>query len=191
MATAAVDTRRWTREEYERLADEGYFQPGERVELIDGVLYEMTPQNSLHAAGIRAGERALQPVFNEGFDVRSQLPLALGFDSEPEPDVAVVPGTWEDYIDSHPTNAVLVLEVADSSLYHDRKRKGSLYARAGIQEYWLLNLVKSCLQVYRNPKDGKYTTRFVLCAGDTVSPLARPETSIPVAKLIPRKQAVD
>lgn len=191
MATAAVDTRRWTREEYERLADEGYFQPGERVELIDGVIYEMTPQNSLHAAGIRAGERALQPVFSEDFDVRSQLPLALGFDSEPEPDVAVVPGTWEDYIDAHPTTAVLVFEAADSSLYHDRKRKASLYARAGIQEYWLLNLVKRCLQVYRNPKNGAYTTRYVLRAGDTVSPLARPEASIPVAKLIPRKPAVD
>jgi Uma2 family endonuclease len=191
MATAAVDTHRWTRQDYERLAEDGYFQPGERVELIDGVIYEMTPQNSLHAAGIRAGERALQPVFSEGFDVRSQLPLALGADSEPEPDVAVVPGTWEDYIDSHPTSAVLVFEVADSSLFHDRKRKASLYARAGIQEYWLLNLVKRCLQVYRNPKDGTYTTRFVLRAGDTVSPLARPEASIPVAKLIPRKQAID
>ena len=188
MATAAVATHRWTREEYERLAEEGYFQPGERVELIDGVIYEMTPQNSLHAAGIRAGERALQPVFAEGFDVRSQLPLALGFDSEPEPDIAVVPGTWEDYVDGHPTSAVLVFEAADSSLYHDRKRKGSLYARAGIQEYWLLNLVKSCLQVYRNPKDGTYTTRFVLRAGDTVSPLARPDASIPVAKLIPPRK---
>ncbi|HEX9940399.1 MAG TPA: Uma2 family endonuclease [Thermoanaerobaculia bacterium] len=187
MATASLDTRRWTREEYERRVNEGYFQPGDRVELVDGVLYEMSPQNSLHAAGVRAANEALRPVFTEGYDIRSQFPLALGDDSEPEPDIAVVPGTWGDYIDSHPTTAVLVVEVADSSLYHDRKRKGRLYARAGIPEYWLLNLVKGCLQVYRNPKDGVYTTRFVLRAGDTVSPLARPEASIPVASLLPRR----
>jgi Uma2 family endonuclease len=187
MATAALDTRRLTREEYERLVEEGYFQPGERLELVDGVLYEMSPQNSFHVFGIRAADKALQPIFTEGYDIRTQMPLALGHDSEPEPDIAVVPGSFTDYIHAHPTTAVLIVEVADSSLYHDRKRKASLYARTGIPEYWILNLVKGCLQVYRHPKDGVYTTRFVRRAGDTVSPLARPGASIPVAKLLPRK----
>lgn len=187
MATAAVETRRWTREEYERLVEQGFFHPDERIELIEGVIYEMPPQKSLHAFGVRAVTTSLQAIFGKGFDVRSQMPLALSEDSEPEPDVAVVPGSFTDYIESHPTTAELIVEVADSSLLHDRKRKTRLYARAGIAEYWILNLVKRCLEVYRAPKDGIYTVRLILRDGDSVSPLARPEASIPVASLLPRK----
>ncbi|HEX9940398.1 MAG TPA: Uma2 family endonuclease [Thermoanaerobaculia bacterium] len=187
MATAALDTRRWTREEYERRVNEGYFQPGDRVELVDGVLYEMSPQSGYHADGVSLVEYALRPLYPEGFYLRIHMPLALSFDSEPEPDIAVVSGRPGDYSPHHPTTAILIVEVADSSLYHDRKRKASLYARAGIPEYWILNLVKRCLQVYRHPKDSVYTTRFVLRAGDTVSPLAGPEASIPVASLLPRR----
>lgn len=185
MATATIDTRRWTREEYERLVEQGFFHPEERLELVEGVIYEMTPQSSYHATGIRAAQRALEPIFTEGYDIRSQLPLALGDDSEPEPDIAVVPGTWEDYSHFHPTTAVLIVEVADSSLLHDRKRKTRLYARAGIPEYWINNLVKGYLEVYREPKDGTYTTRMILREGDSISPLSRPEASVPVASLLP------
>jgi Uma2 family endonuclease len=185
MATAAVDSRRWTREDYERLAGDGYFKPGERVELLDGVIYEMTPQKSPHATGVRLTARALEGWFREGFDVRAQMPLAVGPDSEPEPDIAVVYGAPRDFAASHPTIAVLVVEVSDSSLYRDRKLKASLYARAGIAEYWLLNLVKRCLEVYRDPQDGTYASRFVLRKGDSVSPISRPEASIAVASLLP------
>lgn len=187
MATAAVETRRWTREEYERLVEQGFFHPDERIELVEGAIYEMPPQTSFHALGVRAVDMALRPIFTEGYDVRSQLPLALGLQSEPEPDVSVVQGSWEDYADSHPTSAVLVVEVADSSLLHDRKRKAGLYARAGIQEYWILNTVKRCLEVFRNPLDGVYKVRLVLRESDSVSPLARPEATIPVGSLLPRR----
>jgi Uma2 family endonuclease len=186
MATATVAPRRWTREEYERRVNEGYFQPGDRVELVDGVLYEMSPQKGYHASGVSLVDYALRPFCPAGCHIRIQMPLALGFDSEPEPDVAVVPGGPGEYGPDHPTTAVLVVEVADSRLPHDRKRKASLYARTGIPEYWLLNLVKRRLEVYRHPKDGAYTTRLVLHAGDSVSPLSRPEASIPVASLLPR-----
>jgi Uma2 family endonuclease len=187
MATATVSNRRLTREEYEQLIEQGFFQPGERLELVDGILYEMTPQSSLHAAGVRGSQEALRAIFSEGYDIRSQLPLALGFDSEPEPDVAVVLGSWRDYSHSHPTSAILIVEVADSSLLQDRKRKASLYARAEIPEYWLMNLVRRCLEVYREPKDGVYTSRTILREGDRVSPLSRPEAAILVASLLPRK----
>jgi Uma2 family endonuclease len=186
MATAIVDDRRWTREEYERLAEQGFFHPEEKVELVDGVIYEMTPQSSFHSTGVLLTQGALQPLYKAGFHIRIQMPLALGLDSEPEPDLAVVPGGLRDYVDAHPSTAVLVLEVADSSLLHDRK-KASLYARAEIAEYWLLNLVDWCLEVYRNPKDGAYTSRTVLREGDSVSPLSRPEAAILVASLLPRK----
>jgi Uma2 family endonuclease len=187
MATAVVDVRRWKRREYEKLVEEGFFHPDERLELIAGIIYEMTPQSSSHATGIRAVQRALESIFIEDYDVRSQLPLALGDDSEPEPDVAIVPGSWQDYSHSHPTSAVLIVEVADSSLLHDRKRKAGLYALAGIPEYWIDNLVDRCLEVYRKPQAGKYTSRTILREGDTVSPLSRPEASIPVAGLFPRR----
>jgi Uma2 family endonuclease len=187
MVTATVDNRRFTREEYERLVEQGYFHPEERIELVDGGLYEMTPQSSFHSTGVLLTQSALQPLFKEGFQIRIQMPLALGFDSEPEPDLAVVPGGLRDYVYAHPTTAILIVEVADSSLIHDRKRKASLYARSGIPEYWILNLVRWCLEVYRESKEGVYTSRTVLREGDSVSPLSRPEVSIPVASLLPPK----
>jgi Uma2 family endonuclease len=187
MVTTTVENRRFTREEYERLVEQGYFHPEERVELVDGLLYEKTPQSSFHATGVQGSQEALRTVFSEGYDVRSQFPLALGFDSEPEPDIAVVPGSLRDYVYAHPTTAILIVEVADSSLIHDRKRKASLYARSGIPEYWILNLVRWCLEVYRESKDGAYTSRTVLREADSVSPLSRPEVSIPIASLLPSK----
>jgi len=187
MATAAVDTRHWTREDYEQLIADGYFRPGERVELVDGVIYEMPQQKGYHAEGVTLVDYALRSILPEGVFIRVQMPLALGIDSEPEPDIAVVRGRPGDYSPEHPTTAELVIEVADSSLYHDRKRKGSLYARVGIPEFWLLNLVKRRLEVYRDPKDGAYASRAVRGAGDTVSPLSRPDATIAVASLLPRR----
>lgn len=184
MATSAVDVRRWTREDYERLAEDGYFQPDERVELVDGIIYEMSPQKSWHAAAIQALLESLGLVFKDGYDIRAQMPLALSLDSEPEPDVAVVVGHWRDYRDSHPSAASLVIEIADTSLLHDRE-KGAIYAQAKIPEYWILNRSESWLEVYREPRDRQYQARMVLKAGDFVSPLARPEASIPVANLVP------
>ncbi len=186
MATATVDIRRWTREEYERLVEQGFFDPEERLELVDGVIREMSPQSRRHALGVLLIQSALSPLFSDGFHIQVQMPLALGPDSEPEPDLAVIPGKPQDYPDSHPSTAVLVVEVADSSLLRDRE-KARLYARAGIPEYWLKNLLDRCLEVYREPKDGIYTSRTVLRDGDSISPLSRPEAVIPVASLLPRK----
>jgi Uma2 family endonuclease len=187
MAVTALDDRRWTRKEYERLVREGAFPPGARIELVDGILYEMSPQDSPHATGFRLAQVALGNAFplSAGYEIRGQLPLALGEDSEPEPDIAVVPGSIRDYSHHHPATALLVVEVADSSLLHDRKRKIPLYARSGIPESWLLNLPRRTLEVYRNPTDGVYRRRIVLRAGDSVSPVTRPGVSIAVADLLP------
>lgn len=184
MAQPAVDVKRWTREDYERLAESGFFHPDERVELIDGIIYEMSPQTSWHYSTIRAVQRVLQRAFQESFDVRDQGPLALGAHSMPEPDLAVVRGRWQDYMGAHPTAAVLIAEVSDSSLRHDRETKRTLYAEAGIPEYWVLNIKAKQLEVFRDPKDGDYRSRTVLESGDTVAPLAAPGASIPVADLL-------
>jgi len=184
MAIPAVEVRRWTREAYERLVEDGYFRPDERVELVDGIIYEMSPQKSWHATAIQALREYLDPAFKEGYNLRFQMPLALSMDSEPEPDVAVVRGHWRDYRDSHPSTAVLVVEVADTTLLYDRE-KGAIYAQAGIQDYWILNRDGACLEVYREPQNRTYRSRTVLKPGDFVSPLAEPKASIPVGDLLP------
>ena len=187
MAVATIEAHHWKREDYERLAAQGFFPPGQRVELVDGVIYDMAPQNSHHATTFRLTQEALRIVFTSGshHEIRGQLPLALSEDSEPEPDIAVVSGTIRDYRDSHPTTALLIVEIADSSLLHDRKRKIPLYARHGIPESWLLNLVRRVLEVYRDPVGGAYQTRMILREGDAVSPLSHPEAGIAVAELLP------
>lgn len=186
MATSAADIRRWTREEYERLGEQGFFRPDERVELLDGVIYEMSPQKSWHASAIQALQENLLAIFGTGYSVRFQLPLALSLTSQPEPDAAVVQGHWRKYVDAHPTTAALVVEVADTSLLQQRERlKRALYAQAGIPHYWVLSRGDACLEVYREPRNGAYRSKTVLKAGDFVSPLAAPESSIPIADLLP------
>jgi Uma2 family endonuclease len=185
MAQPAFDVKRWTREDYERLAESGFFHPDERVELIDGIIYEMSPQTSWHSSTIRAAQEVLQRVFRDGFDLRVQMPLALDSQSQPEPDLAVVPGQWRDYLRAHPTTAVLIVEVSDSSLGLDRETKRMLYAETGIPEYWILDTKGKQLEVFRSPHDGDYRSRKVLGSGDTIAPLAASAASIPVTDLLP------
>jgi Uma2 family endonuclease len=187
--------RRWTRVEYERLIDVGIFQPGERLELLAGHLVVREPQDTPHATALGLVEDVLREVFGPGWVVRTQMPVALDDDSEPEPDVAVVPGSRRDYELEHPSRPVLVVEIADSSLAIDRTYKTSLYARAGVPEYWIVNLASDVLEVRRNPGASPeaplgwgYGSLAVLVSGDTVSPLAAPTALIVVANLLPRRR---
>lgn len=183
----AVRVRRWTRAEYDRLIALGLLGEDERVQLVEGEILEMSPQSAPHMAAIRLVEEALRAAFGPGFDVRVQGPLALGPDSEPEPDVAVVRGGPRDYRDHHPTgqDAVLVVEVADASLRFDRERKGKVYAAARVPEYWVVNLESRVLEVYREPEQGRYTSCLVYGPGDAVAPLFSPRAHIAVADLLP------
>jgi len=192
MATSPNRTRRFGRVEYERLIEAGVFKPGEPIELIGGVLAVAEPQGSAHFTAIRLVEEALRAAFGPGWDVRVQGPIALDDESEPEPDVAVVPGTARDYRDAHPARPVLVVEVAGSSLASDREDKGSLYARAGLTEYWIVNLVERRLEVYREPAletsapfGWRYRSMRVLGPESSVAPLAAPTASVRVTDLLP------
>ena len=185
-------TRRFTRAEYERLIELGVFQPGENIELIGGELIVAEPQNAPHYTAIRKTANALEVAFGPGWYVRTQGPIGLDDESEPEPDVAVVPGSADDYARAHPSRAVLTVEVAQSSLALDRRHKGSLYARAGLVDYWILNLVDRVLEVYRAPVADaaapfgwRYAEREVLDAFARVTPLAAPQSSVSVSQLLP------
>jgi Uma2 family endonuclease len=191
MAEDAIQTRRFTRAEYDRLVDVGFFQPGERIELIDGQLMVAEPQGEYHYGAIWKTAHALEAAFGPGWYVRTQAPIGLDDESEPEPDVAVVPGSVDDYRD-HPARPVLTVEVSESSLDMDRRHKGSLYARAGLDDYWLVNLVDRVLEVYREPVRNpeapfgwRYARREVLDPAMLATPLAAPRAGIRVADLLP------
>jgi Uma2 family endonuclease len=191
MAAYEIKTRRWSRAEYERLIELGIFTPEERIELIGGELIVAEPQSTWHYTAIQKVANTLRAAFGPGWEIRAQGPVALDDESEPEPDVAVVSGKTEDYRDAHPSRPVLTVEVSQSSLGSDRERKGSLYARAGLTDYWVLNLVDRVLEVYREPAADasaqfgwRYTRRDVLAAGGAVTPLATPG-AIEVADLLP------
>jgi len=190
VTTASARSRRWKRIEYEQLIDRGIFQPGERLELLGGELLVREPQGGAHALGIELVAEALREAFGAAARVRVQLPIALDDDSEPEPDVSVVSGPLTDADPVLPSGALLIVEVSDSSLTLDRTEKASLYARAGIADYWILNLVERVLEIHGEPTaepTAPYGWRYRLIhrlgAGDVVSPLAAPQSRIPVARL--------
>lgn len=183
--------RRWKRAEYDRLVDLGAFE-GDRVELIDGYLVVAEPKGTRHATAVRLVDDALRVRLPTGWMVTTQDPLALDEDSEPEPDVAVVRGGVRDYARGHPERAALVIEVAESSLDFDRRHKGSLYARAGLADYWIVNLIDEQLEVHRVPvvdASAGYGWRYAsverLVPPSAITPLAFPELSIPIADLLP------
>ena len=187
MNAISLQPHLWTREEYEKMVSAGVFHPEDRLELINGEILEMTPQSRTHATAVCLVDEVLSSVYVRGFTVRVQVPMALGESSEPEPDVAVVRGRPRDYLACHPTVAVLVVEISDSSLRYDREHKQRLYAASGTPEFWILNLVDYRLEVYRDPDQEReaYQSCTVLTHDDTVSPLTRPDAAISVADLLP------
>ena len=147
MATYPIHNRAWTRAEYDQLIARGSFSPDEHLELLGGQLVVREPQGSRHAVAIELAHRALQRAFGPAWRVRVQLPIALEAESEPEPDLSVVAGDPRASSLSHPADPVLIVEVAETSLTFDREHKGSLYARAGVMDYWIVNLIDRQLEV--------------------------------------------
>ena len=179
---------KWTSAEYHRLGDEGFFL-GQRVQLIEGSIIEMSPQKHPHAAGIDLTRAALEAAFGRGYWLRNQLPLKLSDISEPEPDIAVVFGGPREWTD-HPTTAELVIEVSDTTLRFDLGGKAATYAKALIPEYWVIDLVHRQLIVHRQPKRprsgaARYDEVTVYEADAVVKPLAKPKASVKVADLLP------
>jgi Uma2 family endonuclease len=178
---------RWTREQYYTLGELGFFN-GRRVELIKGEIIEMSPKGWPHVVGCRKTAEVLEKAFAGIGWVARQEPLGT-VDSEPEPDVSVLSGRFEDY-SGHPTTALLIVEVADTSLDYDTTTKAELYATAGIADYWVLDVVNARLLVFRDPQPIAaagiaYRTHLTFAPTDTIAPLASSNFSIRVADLLP------
>jgi Uma2 family endonuclease len=183
--------RRWQRAEYDRLVELGVFR-SEPIELIGGELVVAEPQGAYHASAISVAEYALRAMLPPGWIVRTQMPVSIDDESEPEPDLVVVRGRPGDYRESHPERPALAVEVAESSLEFDRERKGSLYARAEIDDYWIVNLVDRVLEVYRDPAADvsavygwRYRAVTVMRPPAVIVPLAFTSCRIAVAGLLP------
>src|SRR3989442_4917781 len=178
---------RMTVERYFALVDEGLLDADDRVELLEGVVVAMSPSNPPHATVVGLVYGALSGAVGDGAAVRCRCSIILGRYSAPEPDVAVVAGHERDYMTAHPRNALLLVEVADTSLAQDRLTKGALYAAAGIPEYWIVNLRADCVEVLRDPQPeaGRYREQTVLGHGERLTLVALPDVQVATDDFLP------
>jgi Uma2 family endonuclease len=190
-ATTSPRPLRWTVPTFHAANASGAFA-GRRPLLVRGVLLEQGPMNEPHATALEKVMEILRRAFGPGWRVRGQLPLVPGLDSDPLPDLAVLPGDSLSPVRAHPTTAALVVEISDTTLTFDTTDKAELYATGGIADYWVLDLNARQLHVYRDPAPlaaalgaVAYRTHNTLGAHDTVSPLAAPTSTIRVADLLP------
>lgn len=174
--------RPFKRSEYDQMVELGMFQD-ERVELLQGVLVKMSPQRAPHASTVQKLTQLLMARLQGRFTLRIQLPLALSDDSEPEPDVAVVP--LGDYEAEHPTTALLIIEVSETTLRKDRG-KAAMYASASIAEYWIVNLGARTVEVCTSPDGDRYAEVRTLRAGDVLRPAGLGDVAIAVDEILPK-----
>lgn len=178
---------RWTLALFHHAGDMGWFE-GRRAKLIYGQLIEEGPMDAPHALAVEKADAELRSAFGKGWRYRVQLPLVLGQDTDPMPDIAVIRGAPSAVV--HPTAAELVIEIADSSLHFDTTTKAELYATARIADYWVVEGRQ--LHIFRDPvplSQGlggtAYRTHLTFDATHSVSPLAVPTAIVRVADLLP------
>ncbi len=192
LSAASLETlpsllRPWTVAEYYQMARTGILQPDEKVELIAGqIIRNMAPQGSHHAAALRRTDRLLSRAVDEQVTVQKQLPIHLDNHSEPEPDVALVKSDRLDYDDRHPRadEVYLIIEISDATLRADLTLKKQVYAQANIPDYWVLDLGKRQLYVYRQPTNEGYQEEQILSEQEVISPLAFPNLQFQVGEML-------
>ncbi len=183
---ATLERRRFSVDEYDRMIEAGILQEDEHVELLQGEIVCMAPIGIPHANVVSFLLNWFARRLPETFHVRAQDPIRIPPSAEPEPDLAIVHGPIGTYSAAHPGPAevLLLIEVADTSLSHDRDVKGPLYAGAGIPDYWLFDLAGEQILVHREPKRGRYTKIDAVRRGDTLAPLAFPDLVVPLDELL-------
>ncbi len=181
---------RFTVDDYYRMGDAGVFPQGHRVELLEGEIIDMMPIGPFHSGVVNRLSNYMASISGGRWLVTTQNPLRLDKHSEPQPDVVLVCPSADDYTLNHPKpeDVLLLIEVADSSLDYDRDDKLPAYAKAGIEEYWLVNLPEQCVEVYREPHFTGYSSVTLLKPGDTASPAAFPDVKVDLAALLRRPE---
>lgn len=195
MTLMHVQTRKFDRQEYYRLVDAGILGRGERVELIDGMIVPMSPQNLPHSTSIRLTTMLFTRLFHGTHLVSCQAPISVGDASEPEPDFALItPQHMQECLEQgrQPTCPDLVLEISDSSYAYDTHEKASLYASAGIPDYWVLDLRLRRLEMRREPgpeSDAVFGHNYrmlrILHEHEELAPLFAPEIAVPLQQMLP------
>ena len=186
------EIRRLSVEEYHRMGEVGILQPNERLELIDGVLKQMSPIGSQHAACVSRLMNLLLPPLQGRALVRVQNPIVLDDNTEPEPDLAIVRQRDDDYSVAHPqpNDILIVIEVADTTLEYDKRVKLSRYAQANIPEVWIVNLVEKRVEIYKEvvllkDREAVYRIRTDYYTDDVILFSAFPDLEIAVADILP------
>ena len=186
--------RKFTIDEYHQLVELGFFNENDRIELIRGEIIEMAPKRAPHSVcnSILFGE--LYKLLSERANVRGQEPITLPSNSEPEPDVVIAKKKADNYLSTHPTveDIILVIEISDSTLQYDRETKLFLYAEAGINNYWIFNLVDRRVEVYSNPFDDRqgkfdYRNKSIILPDESMVIPNFSDVFIDLKKIIPTK----
>lgn len=177
--------RLFTVHEYHKMGEAGILTEDDRVELIEGEIVVMPPIGEGHFGNVNRFNDAFY-VFRGRAVIHIQNPVRLGLKSEPEPDVVLLKYRDDFYSGKfpEPEDVLLLVEIADSSLGYDRRTKEPLYAKAGIQEYWIVDLIHGELIVHREPSKSRYSSIQSFKPGDTIAPLAFPDVSLAVADLL-------
>lgn len=179
--------KRWTVRDYHRMSDCGILDPTERTELIDGQITVKIAKGTPHVTSLCLLANELQNRFDSTVLIRTQDPILLDDFSEPEPDLVVARGTILDYSETHPRpeDIYLIVEVADSTLKTDCEIKDKLYARAGISDYWVLDVRNRQLHIFREPTPTGYTRHLIVSEPNRVAPLAFSQSDIALSEILP------
>jgi Uma2 family endonuclease len=185
--------KRFTLDEYHRLAELGFFGEDDRVELIKGEIVQMAAKGRPHSTFNRRLIRELTKLLGDRATLQSQEPIAIPDDSEPDPDIAILQNRDDDYLSEHPSpsDILLLIEIADSTLNFDQKVKLLIYAEAGISDYWIFNLVGNCLEVYSEPYQdlqGKfgYRRKVIFLPNELVTLACFPDLSLDLSQIFPQ-----
>lgn len=172
---------------YDKMIEHGILTKYDKVELLNGVMFEKMPKGTKHASLTDFLTRFFYRILGEKVIVRNQNPIWLDEYSEPEPDIVLVVPDEKNYFEKHPepSDIFLILEVSDSTVSFDRNTKAAAYARAGIRQYLLLNLQNSSVENYREPSADGYQFKQTLRAGQTFNLVAFPEVEINASEFLP------
>jgi Uma2 family endonuclease len=185
--SGTIVKRRFTADEYERMGQAGILSEGDRVELIGGEVVAMTPIGPRHAGCVGKANKALVTAAGDSAIVHPQNPVRLGEYDEPQPDLVLLRPRADSYTTAHPGSGdvLLIVEIADSSLEYDGSVKATIYAAAGIPEYWIVDLNTDLVRRYLSPESGVYQRIESCRRGQSIAPQLLPACVIEVDALLP------